>query len=163
MASRKFNKTRQIYTAESGDKFAALKRKKYLQKWMLRIKETKRFRIKWQQFHENYRIRMKIKVFEVFQFKKSVNNTMAICMSNFERMMRTKMMDDAFKDVKSFYLSKKYATAVFTERATLDIESLLRQRHFKIYRRYFNRYKFAVTDEAQRKKRLKAIFGKFNA
>lgn len=68
---------------------------------------------------------MKQAVFSVFQFKKSVNNTMAITLSNFERFMRTKMMDDAFKDVKSFAWSKKLATNILKRRATFDVYSWL--------------------------------------
>ena len=163
LSTRQYAKMRAINTREAADKFAIIKRKKYLQKWMLRVSATKRLRIKRVQFHQHYLIRMKLKVWEVLLFKKSVNNTMALCLSNFERMMRTKMMSDAFKDVKSFYMSKKHATGVFTKRSTLDALSILCQRHEKISRMYFNRHRHAVTDEAQRKKRIKAIFGKFNA
>ena len=39
--------------------------------------------------------------------------------------MRAKIMKDAFKDLTSFYLSKKLATGVLKKRSTLDSVSLL--------------------------------------
>ena len=39
--------------------------------------------------------------------------------------MRAKMMKDAYKDLTSFYLSKKLATTIFKKRSTLDSVSLL--------------------------------------
>lgn len=80
---------------------------------------------------------MKQAVFSVFQFKKNVNNTMAITLSNFERFMRTKMLDDSFKDIKSFAYSKKLATNILKRRATFDIYSILCQRNEKVLRRKF--------------------------
>jgi len=68
---------------------------------------------------------MKIKVWEVFQFKQSVNYTMARVMGNLETFMRTKILDDSFKDLKSFSKSKKLATTIFKRRASLDVMSLL--------------------------------------
>jgi hypothetical protein len=50
---------------------------------------------------------------------------MAITLSNLERFLRTKMCDDAFKDVKSFALSKKLATTMFKRRAVFDVYSFL--------------------------------------
>lgn len=120
---RKYNKMRKILTEESAEKFATHKRKKFLQKWILRVHATHKLRAKQHQLAINYRIRMKIKILEVLQFKKSVNNTMALSMHNFEKMMRQKMMADAFKDITSFYLSKKHATDVFKKRSTLDAAS----------------------------------------
>lgn len=90
---------------------------------------------------------MKQAVFSVFQFKKSVNNVMAISLSNLERFMRTKMLDDSFKDVKSFALSKKLATSILKRRATFDIYSFLNQRHEKVLRRRFGQYRFKVFNE----------------
>ena len=95
-------------------------RKRALQKWYMRVQETQRMRAKWAQFHENYRIRMKFKVWEVLQFKQNVNNTMARVMGNLEYFMRTKMLDDSFKAVKSFSTSKKLATAILKRRAAYD-------------------------------------------
>jgi hypothetical protein len=90
---------------------------------------------------------MKLAVFSVFQFKKNVNNTMAITLGNFERFMRTKILDDSFKDVKSFALSKKLATNILKRRATFDIYSFLSQRHEKVMRRKFGQYRFKVFNE----------------
>jgi hypothetical protein len=39
--------------------------------------------------------------------------------------MRAKIMMDAYKDLTSFYLSKKLATTVLKKRSTLDSLSLL--------------------------------------
>ena len=64
-------------------------------------------------------------VFEMFQFKKGVNNTMAATMGNFEKFLRTKILDDSLKNIKSFYLSKKLATNTFKRRATFDAYSIL--------------------------------------
>ena len=68
---------------------------------------------------------MKRTIFEVFVWKKSVNNTMALSLNMLERYMRTKLLGDAFKDCKSFYLSKKLATDRFKRRASYDIMSIL--------------------------------------
>ena len=106
---------------------------------------------------------MKTKIFEVLQFKKNVNNTMAISLHNFENFMRTKLVGDAFKDIKSFSKSKKLACICFKKRATLDIVSILTLRHEKVTRKYFGRYWFRIHNMKQRKNRLKAIFGKFNS
>ena len=81
---------------------------------------------------------MKQAVYSVFQFKKSVNNVMAITFSNLERFLRTKMCDDAFKDVKSYALSKKMAITTFKRRAVFDVYSWLCQRHEKVLRRKFS-------------------------
>jgi hypothetical protein len=59
------------------------------------------------------------------QWKKAVNNTMAIVLSNFERFYRTKILDDSFKDIKSFALSKKLATSILKRRALFDMYSFL--------------------------------------
>jgi 3-dehydroquinate dehydratase len=106
---------------------------------------------------------MKLKIFEVFQFKKNVNNTMAISMHNFENFIRTKIVGDAFKDILSFSKSKKLACNVFKKRAILDIISILSLRHEKVTRKYFGRYWFRIHNMKQRKNRLRAIFGKFNS
>lgn len=50
---------------------------------------------------------------------------MAYSISQLEKFMRAKLMKDALKDLTSFYLSKKLATAVFKKRSTLDSVSLL--------------------------------------
>jgi len=71
---------------------------------------------------------------------------MATVMHNLENFMRTKILDDSFKDIKSFYLSKKLATDVFKRRATFDVMSFLSERHIRKSRIYFNKYKFKVTD-----------------
>ena len=106
---------------------------------------------------------MKRTIFEVFIVKKSINNTMAIVMSNLERFMRTKLMGDAYKDIKSYAWSKRLATGVFQRRAAYDIMAILSQRHEKMTRRYFARYRFKVSDRQQRISRLNIIFGKFNS
>ena len=62
---RKYNKMRKILTEESVEKFATHKRKKSMQKWMMRISATKKLRANVYQLEENYRLRMRIKVFEV--------------------------------------------------------------------------------------------------
>ena len=77
--------------------------------------------------------------------------------------MRTKILDDAFKDIKSFYKSKKLATSILKRRAALDVVSILTQRHETKLRMYFMRYKTRVSDIKQRKKRLRGIFGKINS
>lgn len=102
-------------------------------------------------------------MWEVLQFKKSVNNTMALSMGNLEYFMRTKLLDDAFKDIKSFSNSKQLACKVFKRRATDDICSLLTQRHHKVMRMYLKLYWKKVYDKKQRQKRLKAIYGKINS
>ena len=102
-------------------------------------------------------------IFEALQFKRATNFDMAKVMGNFERFMRTKIMGDAFKDVKSFYLSKKLATNTLKRRATYDAYSFLCQRHEKILRMYFHRYKFNVTNFDQRRSRARIIFIKINA
>jgi RecG-like helicase len=88
---------------------------------------------------------------------------MAITLSNFERFMRTKILDDAYKDIKSFAWSKKLATTILKRRATYDVCSWLCQRHEKVMRRKFCQYRFQVYNEKQRKARAKIIFGKINA
>jgi len=95
-----------------------VKQKRALQKWFLRVQETKRIRCKWAQFHSNYRVRMKYKVWEVLKWKQAVNYDMAKVVGHLEYFMRTKMMDDAFKDIKSYYKSKKLATKALKRRAT---------------------------------------------
>ena len=84
-------------------------------------------------------------------------------MHNLENFMRTKILDDSFKDIKSFYLSKKLATNRFKRRASYDIMSILSERHIRKSRIYFNKYKFKVSDRHQRVMRLNIIYGKFNA
>ena len=106
---------------------------------------------------------MKIKIMEVLQWKKAINNDMANTLGHLEYFMRTKLLDDAFKDIKSFSTSKKLATSVFKRRATLDICSVLCQRHEKICRMYFGRYRKKVYDYHYRVKRLRAIYGKINS
>jgi hypothetical protein len=83
---------------------------------------------------------------------------MAYSVSQLEKFMRSKMMIDAFKDITSFYLSKKYATNVFKKRSTLDSTSLLYQRNELILRKYFYKYKCRLNDRDYRKRRLIAIF-----
>lgn len=150
-------------SGESQDVLAVVKRKRYLQKWFLRTKVTQRFRCKWAQFKRRQAFRLKLKVWEVFQFKQNVNNTMAVVVSNLENFMRTKILDDSLKNIVSFAKSKKLATSVFKRRATLDIYSMLCQRHIKVMRRRFHQLKFKVTNELQRKARAHIIFGKINA
>lgn len=84
-------------------------------------------------------------------------------MGNLEYFMRTKLLDDAFKDIKSFSNSKKMACEMFQRRAAYDMCGFLTQRHYKINRMYFNRYWKKVFDKKQRVQRLKAIFGKINS
>jgi hypothetical protein len=88
---------------------------------------------------------------------------MVVVLHNLENFMRTKILDDSFKDVKSFYLSKKLATNNFKRRATYDIMSILSERHIRKSRIYFNKYKFKVSDRRQRVMRLNIIYVKFNA
>jgi hypothetical protein len=90
---------------------------------------------------------MKQAIWSALQFKKSVNNVMAITLGNLERFMRTKLCGDAFKDVKSFALSKKLATNILKRRATFDVYSFLCQRHEKVMRRKFCQFRFQVFNE----------------
>jgi hypothetical protein len=112
----------------------------------MRVMETKIVRDSWAKFHFQYRVRMKRTIFDVFVWKKSVNNTMAVVMHNLENFMRTKLLGDAFKDCKSFYLSKKLATNAFKRRASFDIMSILCQRHERVSRVKFCKYRFKVFD-----------------
>lgn len=129
----------------------------------MRTQETLRFRFKWAENIKRRELRIKIMIFEALQWKKAVNKDMAKVMGNLEYMMRTKMLDDSFKDVKSFYLSKKLATNIFKRRATYDCYSFLCQRHEKISRMYFHRFWHRIFDKKHRKARLKIIFGKINS
>lgn len=129
----------------------------------MRTQETLRFRFKWAQVIERREIRVKKMIFEGLQWKRAINKDMAKVVGNLEYFMRTKMLDDSFKDIKSFYLSKKLATDRFKRRACYDIYSFLNQRHEKISRMYFHRYWHGVFDKKYRKARLKIIFGKINA
>lgn len=139
------------------------KKRKTLQRWWLRVRQTKRFREKLIEIQENYDFRMKQKIFEVLQWKKAVNNDMANVMGYLEYFMRTKMLDDAFKDIKSFSTSKKMATTVFKRRASYDIFSLLCKRHELVSRKYFFRYRLKVLNNKYRIKRLRGIYGKINS
>lgn len=163
MAIRKVKTTKETNKAEIVPVLNSIKQKRSLQKWYMRVVETKRIRTKWQQLEERKEVRIKRMIFEVFQFKKNVNNTMGVVMGNFEKFMRTKILDDSFKNVKSFYLSKKMATDTLKRRSTFDALSFLCQRHEKILRMFFNRYKHNVSNYDQRKARARIIFIKFNA
>ena len=129
----------------------------------MRTLETLRFRFKWAQVIQRREVRVKIMIFEALQWKRAVNKDMAKVMGNLEYFLRTKMLDDSFKDIKSFYLSKKLATNVFKRRATYDMYSFLNQRHEKISRMYFHRFWIRIFDKKHRKARLKIIFGKINS
>ena len=111
----------------------------------------------------NYRLRMKIKIWEVLQFKQSVNYTMAITLGNYENFMRTKMMGDAFKDIYAFYNSKKQATNIFKERAVRDLCSVLSYRHIKVQRIYFSKYLENMREKKYRIARARIIFIKIDA
>jgi hypothetical protein len=89
------------------------------------VTETKRIRTKWEQVEERKIVRVKRMIFEALQFKRGVNFDMAKILGNFERFMRTKIFEDSFKNVKSFYLSKKLATNTLKRRATYDAYSFL--------------------------------------
>ena len=160
---RRRNEVLAYKTSESFGMIHLCKKRKALQRFYLRVKQTKRFREKWLEIQENYDFRMKQKIFEVLQWKKAVNNDMANVMGHLEYFMRTKLLDDAFKDIKSFSNSKKLATTAFKRRATWDIFSLLSKRHELVTRRYFNKYRHKVIDNKQRVKRLRGIFGKINS
>lgn len=161
LKSRKDKHTKLFQSEELVGNIGVAKQRRALEKWFLRVQETKRIRCKWAQFHANYRIRMKRKVFEVIQWKQAVNYDMAKAVGHLEYFMRTKMQDDAFKDIKSYSRSKKLATSVLKRRAALDTISILTQRHEWMTRAYFGRYKKHVFEIKQRQRRLKAIFGKF--
>lgn len=107
------------------EKLSYHKRKRGLQKWFFRVKLTRRLRFKTHSLDYNYIKRMKRTIFECLQVKKKINNQMAWSVSQLEKFMRAKIMKDAFKDLTSFYLSKKLATGVLKKRSTLDSVSLL--------------------------------------
>ena len=50
---------------------------------------------------------------------------MALVTSNLEASMRTKILNDALKNIKSFARSKKQATMVFKRQAAFDVMSAL--------------------------------------
>jgi len=50
---------------------------------------------------------------------------MALVTSNLEASMRTKILNDALKNIKSFARSKKQATMVFKRQAAFDVISAL--------------------------------------
>lgn len=83
---------------------------------------------------------------------------MAWTVSQLEKFMRAKVMKDSFKDLTSFYLSKKLATNVLKKRSTLDSVSLLTQRNELVLRKYFYRYKCSLNEKDYRKRRLIAIY-----
>ena len=83
---------------------------------------------------------------------------MAWTVSQLEKFMRAKVMKDAFKDLTSFYLSKKLATNVLKKRSTLDSVSLLTQRNELVLRKYSYRYKCSLNEKDYRKRRLIAIY-----
>lgn len=88
---------------------------------------------------------------------------MARSLGNYENFIRTKIMGDAFKDVKAFATSKHKATSIMKRRALWDMNSILTQRHEKVQRAYFYRLKLKIDDKRQRTARLKIIYGKINA
>jgi hypothetical protein len=92
-----------------------------------------------------------------------VNYDMARVMSNLEHFMNTKNRDDAFKAIKSFSISKKMAVTKLKKRSTLDIVSLITQRHIKVSRKYFYLFKYKIFNKKQRITRLKGIFGNMNS
>ena len=51
--------------------------------------------------------------------------------SNFEILMRTKMMNDSFKDLQSFAVSKGLVLGQRRKKGTEDILSLVRQAYLK--------------------------------
>lgn len=120
-------------------------------------------RAAWAKIKVNYKFRMKVTIFEALQCKKMINNDMANVVGHLEYFMRTKMLDDSFKAVKSFSTSKKKATRQFKLRATQDVLSILTQRHCKVLRKYYNKYRFKVFEYIQRIKRLRGIYGKINS
>ena len=154
---------REAANTEIADKLANVKRKRMVQRWMLRTDLTKKLRFRWERFHAQYEKRMKFAIIAKLLEKKKINNGMGKAVGNFERFMRTKICQDAFNDIKSFFKSKKLACGVRTKRSTLDSLSFLMLRHEKILRMYFNRYRFAVSNEFQRKRRLIAIFANIQA
>lgn len=125
---------------------AAVKQKRALQKWFLRMSATKRCRAKSAQVQERYAARMRRSVFEAMRTRKSVNDTMAVVASNLERNLRTKVLIESWKSIKSYALSKNQATAVFRRRGAFDVASMLNLRRTKLLRVYFNRYKLRLDD-----------------
>ena len=71
---------------------------------------------------------------------------MSLVVSNFERSMRIKLLTDTWKNIQSFSRSKNLATTQNRRRAVLDVASMLSQRHIKLLRIYFSRYKLTLDD-----------------
>lgn len=126
---RKQQRIRTIQNQGIGGVLASVKQKRALQKWYMRVQETQRIRARWNQLQDHYRIRMKAKVWEVLQFKQSVNYTMAITLSNLEYALRTRSLDYGFKSVVSYSTSKGLSTTKLKRRAAYDVMSQLTMRH----------------------------------
>lgn len=102
-------------------------------------------------------------VWQLLLWKKAVNNDMVFRLGQLETLLRTKLLNDGLKDIKSFATSKNVAVTKFKRRSTFDAKSFLTQRHFKVMRAWFGRYKARVFDAIQRTKRLRAIYNNINA
>jgi hypothetical protein len=63
--SRRMTIVRDYQMEQSKGVLATTKQRRAIQKWYLRVEETRRIRFKWKAFHTNYKLRMKFKVFEV--------------------------------------------------------------------------------------------------
>lgn len=120
----RFNRwDRSMQNSEIADKLAAVVRRRAVQKWFHRTQKTIKLRTRFKQFEQNYAVRMKFKILEGLGWKKRVNNSMATVMHRFETFMRVKICGDAFKDVYSYYKSKKLSNTMLKRRSTHDVLS----------------------------------------
>ena len=71
--------------------------------------------------------------------------------------MRDVIKFNAFKSIKSIYISKNLAEYKNRKRCLLDVMSILNQFHLKRNIKYFNRFKAIVKTKVNRAKHVKSI------
>ena len=92
----------------------------------------------------NHSIRFKRSMWEALLCRRSIKVDLATSISNVERLFRQKNYLDAFKTIKSFSTSKKFATEKFKKKSNDDIVSILSHIHEQRLRKYFGLYRSIV-------------------
>lgn len=82
-------------------------------------------------------------------------------LSNFEKMMRGKAINESFSTVRTFAVTKGLVYQKRRLKGTEDLVNLVKQQYLKNLKREFQRYRKACVSNNERDQKLTLVYNKF--
>ena len=118
-------------TVEFHERQLKIQRVDAIRLWRARVKRTQRCRAKTDNLVRQFQFKYYRSTFMAWKRDYKNKKHLSSSLSNFEVLMRTKMMNDSFKNLQSFAVSKGLVLGQRKKKGSEDILSLVRQAYLK--------------------------------